>query len=90
MDKAVSDMCEAVKQFGWDGNWFLRAYDFYGNKIGSHENREGQIFIESQGWCTMAGIGLKEGLCEITVDGKRIDGNVIPATKGKHVVEVVM
>ena len=68
MDKAVSDMCEAVKQFGWDGNWFLRAYDFYGNKIGSHENREGQIFIESQGWCTMAGIGLKEGLCDKALD----------------------
>jgi cellobiose phosphorylase len=68
MDKAVNDMCEAVKKFGWDGNWFLRAYDFYGNKIGSHENREGQIFIESQGWCTMAGIGLKEGLCDKALD----------------------
>ncbi len=68
MDKAVNDMCEAVKKFGWDGNWFLRAYDFHGNKIGSHENREGQIFIESQGWCTMAGIGLKEGLCDKALD----------------------
>ena len=68
MDKAVNDMCNAVKQYGWDGNWFLRAYDFYGNKIGSHENREGQIFIESQGWCTMAGIGLKEGLCDKALD----------------------
>jgi cellobiose phosphorylase len=68
MDKAVNDMCESVKKFGWDGNWFLRAYDFYGNKIGSHENREGQIFIESQGWCTMAGIGLKEGLCDKALD----------------------
>ncbi|MEM6542466.1 MAG: glycosyl transferase, partial [Bacteroidota bacterium] len=49
---------------GWDGEWFLRAYDFYGNKIGSQENEEGQIFIESNGWCSMAGIGLKEGLVE--------------------------
>ena len=40
----------------------LRAYDFYGNKIGSHENEEGKIFIESQGFCTMAGIGMEEGM----------------------------
>ena len=64
MQHAVDDMTEAVKTAGWDGNWFLRAYDFYGNKIGSNENKEGKIFIESQGWCTMAGIGLKEGLCD--------------------------
>ena len=57
-------MVEAVKQHGWDGEWYLRAYDYFGNKVGSKENEEGQIFIESQGWCTMAGIGLEEGLVE--------------------------
>ena len=60
----VNQMIDAVKQYGWDGEWFLRAYDFYGNKIGSHENEEGQIFIESNGWCSMAGIGLHEGLVD--------------------------
>jgi cellobiose phosphorylase len=60
----INNMTEAVKQHGWDGEWYLRAYDYYGNKVGSHENREGKIFIESQGWCTMAGIGLDEGLVE--------------------------
>ncbi|MBQ2194930.1 MAG: glycosyl transferase, partial [Bacteroidales bacterium] len=58
---AVAAMEAAVRQYGWDGEWFLRAYDFYGNKIGSHENEEGKIFIESQGWCTMARIGAAEG-----------------------------
>ncbi len=67
-DRYVSEMAEAVKLHGWDGEWFLRAYDFYGNKVGSHENKEGKIFIESQGWCTMAGIGLKEGLVELSLD----------------------
>ena len=66
--KHVDEMIEAVKQHGWDGEWFLRAYDFYGNKVGSHENKEGKIFIESQGWCTMAGIGLEEGLVEQSLD----------------------
>ena len=55
-------MIEAVKKYGWDGEWYLRAYDFFGNKIGSDENEEGKIFIESQGWCTMAGIGLKKSM----------------------------
>lgn len=66
--KHVEDMAEAVKAHGWDGEWFLRAYDFFGRKVGSKENKEGKIFIESQGWCTMAGIGLEEGLVEKSLD----------------------
>ena len=65
---AVADMESAVKKYGWDGEWFLRAYDYYGRKIGSHENPEGKIFIESQGWCTMARIGASEGLCAKALD----------------------
>ena len=66
--KAVGVMEDAVKQHGWDGEWFLRAYDFYGNKIGSKECEEGKVFIESQGWCTMARIGADEGLCDKALD----------------------
>ena len=62
--KAVKAMEEAVKKDGWDGEWFLRAYDYFGNKIGSRECEEGKIFIESQGWCTMARIGTEDGLCD--------------------------
>ena len=65
---AVAAMEEAVKKYGWDGEWFLRAYDYYGRKIGSHENEEGKIFIESQGWCAMARIGADEGLCDKALD----------------------
>ena len=73
--KHIDAMVAAVKQHGWDGEWFLRAYDFYGNKIGSDENEEGKIFIESQGWCTMAGIGLEEGMVEKALDSvkERLD-----------------
>ena len=60
----VDAMIEAVKQHGWDGDWYLRAYDYFGNKVGSSENEEGKIFIESQGWCTMAEIGKEEGMVE--------------------------
>jgi cellobiose phosphorylase len=58
----VEAMINSVKKFGWDGEWFLRAYDFFGKKIGSNENEEAKIFIESNGWCTMAGIGKDEGM----------------------------
>ncbi len=73
--KHVEDMVEAIKLHGWDGEWFLRAYDYYGNKIGSDENEEGKIFIESNGWCTMAGIGKEEGLCTKALDSvkERLD-----------------
>ena len=66
--KALAAMEEAVKKHGWDGEWFLRAFDYYGRKIGSHECEEGKIFIESQGWCTMARIGADEGLCDKALD----------------------
>ena len=64
----IDKMTEAVKQHGWDGEWYLRAYDFYGHKIGSHENDESKIFIESQGFCTMAAIGQEEGMVDRALD----------------------
>jgi cellobiose phosphorylase len=66
--KHVDEMVDTVKKHGWDGEWYLRAYDFFGRKVGSKENEEGKIFIESQGWCTMAGIGLSEGMVEKSLD----------------------
>jgi len=64
----IDAMTEAVKQHGWDGEWYLRAYDYYGRKIGSHECEEGKIFIESQGFCTMAAIGQEEGMVDKALD----------------------
>ena len=68
---SVATMETAVKKDGWDGEWFLRAYDYYGRKIGSNECEEGKVFIESQGWCTMARIGAEEGLCDKALDSAK-------------------
>jgi cellobiose phosphorylase len=54
-------MTETIYEHGWDSQWFLRAYDDFGNVLGSRENHEGQIFVEPQGLCIMAGIGLEDG-----------------------------
>lgn len=64
----MQKMYDAVLKDGWDGDWFVRAYDAYGKKIGSRECDEGQIFIESNGFCPLAGIGVKEGLAEKALD----------------------
>lgn len=61
---AVERMTANVEKYGYDGEWFLRAYDFFGDKVGSHENEDGKIFIEPQGFCIMAGIGLKNGMAK--------------------------
>ncbi|MBD3918881.1 glycosyl transferase [Paenibacillus sp. PR3] len=57
----VEQMREVTLEHGYDGDWFLRAYDHFGNPIGSHTNDEGRIFIEPQGFCVMAGIGVEDG-----------------------------
>lgn len=64
----VQKMYDAVLKDGWDGDWFVRAYDAYGQKIGSKECEEGQIYIESNGFCPLAGIGVKEGLAQKALD----------------------
>jgi cellobiose phosphorylase len=57
----INNMIKAVSTYGVDENWFLRAYDAFGDKVGSNENEFGKIFIEPQGMCVMAGIGSEDG-----------------------------
>ena len=57
-------MVAAIEESGWDGEWFLRAYDADGNKVGSKECEEGQIYIEPQGFCVLAGVGVENGLAK--------------------------
>ncbi len=52
IDKMMANMMEHA----WDGDWFLRAYDANGKKMGSKECEEGQIFIEPQGFAIMSGL----------------------------------
>ncbi len=59
--KAVEQVEAAVLDAGWDGEWFRRAFDAYGHVVGGRECEEGQIFIEPQGMCVMAGIGKESG-----------------------------
>ncbi len=60
-EEEVRKMTEAVETAGWDGKWFIRAFDAYGHPVGSHVCEEGKIFIESNGFCSLAGIGKDDG-----------------------------
>ncbi len=62
-------MDQAVRSYGWDGAWFLRAYDADGAPVGSAVNEEGCIYIEPQGMCVLGGIGLEDGRAQIALDG---------------------
>lgn len=57
----VEKMRKTIMRDGYDGEWFLRAYDDFGRKVGSKECEEGKIFIESQGFCILGKCGLEHG-----------------------------
>jgi len=65
---AADQIVKTVFEHGWDGAWFLRAYDDFGQPLGSSQCTEGQIFIEPQGMCVMAGIGLDGGQAQQALD----------------------
>jgi cellobiose phosphorylase len=66
--QASKGMEKAVWQAGWDGAWFRRAYDDFGDPVGSKVCQEGQIYIEPQGMCVMAGLGIEDGRARQALD----------------------
>ena len=66
--QAAADMAVTTLASGWDGEWFMRAYDDFGDKVGSQTCTEGQIFIEPQGMCVIAGIGVEDGQAQQALD----------------------
>ena len=61
IERVRDDMLAVVEEHAWDGEWYLRAFDAAGEPVGSSANDEGQIFIESQGWCVLGGAGRTNG-----------------------------
>lgn len=65
---AADTMYHTVLDAGWDGKWFLRAYDAFGEKVGSDQCKEGKIYIEPQGFSVLADIGIQEGKAKQVLD----------------------
>ena len=64
-DGMIAQLKEALDKNTWDGNWFIRAIDDYGDKIGSHSSKEGKIFLNAQAWALIAGVASEEKKSEI-------------------------
>ena len=60
-EEEAAKMEQQICKAGWDGEWYIRAYDDFGKKIGSKECEDGKIFIETQGFGSMAKIGADKG-----------------------------
>ena len=52
----IDKMKKVMMESAWDGNWFIRAYDANGEKMGSKDCEESKIFIEPQGFAIMSDI----------------------------------
>jgi cellobiose phosphorylase len=64
----IDKMNKNTMEHAFDGEWFLRAYDDFGKKMGSKECEEGKIFIEPQGFAVMAGLGKESGKDILTMN----------------------
>ena len=64
-DEAFADQCKSeaanltrnIREFGWDGQWYLRAYFDNSETLGSADNAECQIDSISQSWSVLSGAG---------------------------------
>jgi cellobiose phosphorylase len=54
------EMKQRVNQHAWDGEWYIRYFDFDGTPLGSHTNPHGQIYINGQSWPVLSGFATPE------------------------------
>ena len=71
VDASSAEMLAVVEEHGWDGEWYIRAFDAAGEPVGSHTCDEGRIFIESQAWCVLGGAGRENGRARRALESVR-------------------
>ncbi len=54
-----SEIAQHVKKISedvmWDGEWYIRGVTKNGKKVGTHEDREGRVHLESNAWAILSG-----------------------------------
>ncbi|MDP4196079.1 MAG: glycosyl transferase family 36 [Bacteroidota bacterium] len=58
--KAYDNLKKATDDFCWDGQWYIRAFKDNGEPVGTHKDKQGKIFINSQTWSVISGLATKE------------------------------
>lgn len=56
MKERAERIRDAINRRAWDGEWYLAAFNDAGEKVGSRENQEGKIYLNSQTWAVMTGV----------------------------------
>ncbi len=51
--KRAEELKEAINKYGWDGEWFIRAFKDNGEPVGSSSCKEGKIFLNAQTWAIL-------------------------------------
>lgn len=51
--KRAEELKEAINKYGWDGDWYIRAFKDNGKPIGSKICKEGKIFLNAQTWAIL-------------------------------------
>lgn len=49
-----------VNDHAWDGEWYLRYFDYDGSPLGSHKNEQGKIYLNGQTWPVLSGFATPE------------------------------
>lgn len=60
--KRAEKMKENINKHCWDGEWYLAAFDDFGRKVGTNEDEEGKIFLNTQTWAIISGVAEGERL----------------------------
>lgn len=57
LNRLADGLCSAIETHCWDGNWYIRAFNDRGEKLGSASSQGGcRIDALSQSWAVMAGL----------------------------------
>jgi N,N'-diacetylchitobiose phosphorylase len=52
--KQLESLDRKIDKFGWDGKWYMRAYKKSGEKLGSKDNKQGSIYLNTQSWAVLS------------------------------------
>lgn len=81
MQERAQRISQAVNETGWDGAWYLAGYSDAGDKVGTHTEIEGSIYLNSQTWALMSGIAPAERVVQcLTAIDERLDSPYGPLT----------
>lgn len=65
-------MKDAINANAWDGEWYLRCYDDFGNTVGSDKNDQGKIYLNTQSWALIAGLADKKRTAQLIASADKL------------------